>query len=74
MGTHPCAGHYTSLQDFQEKTFARLGKIMKAPGIQLKVRNVIGGGDQEWATAELVIRAECLNGELDSVRPMFSVY
>lgn len=38
---------------------------MKAPGIQLMVRNVIGGGEQEWATAELVIHAEGLNGKLD---------
>lgn len=62
MGTHPLAGHYTSLKDFQQATFARLGKIMKDPGIRLMVRNVIGGGEQEWATVELVAKAECKNG------------
>lgn len=62
MGTHPCAGRYTTLKDFQEKTLARLGKIMKEPGLRLAVRNVIGGGDGEWATVELVANAECLNG------------
>lgn len=64
MGTHPCAGRYHSLQDFQEKTFKRLGAIMQAPGIQLALRNVIGGGDQEWATAELVTNAVCKNGTI----------
>jgi len=39
---------------------------MKPPGLQLKVRNVIGGGDQEWATVELVAVAECKSGELIS--------
>ena len=62
MGTHPCAGRYTTLQDLQQSTLARLGKIMKDPGLKLIVRNVIGGGDQEWATVELVAKAECLNG------------
>ena len=62
MGTHPCAGHYTNLKDFQQATFARLGAIMKDPGIKLMVRNVIGGGEGEWATVELVAVAECKNG------------
>lgn len=51
-----------SLQQFQEATFARLGKIMKPPGLRLMVRNVIGGGDQDWATVELVAVAECKSG------------
>lgn len=63
MGTHPLAGRYTSLKDFQQGTLARLGKIMKDPGIRLMVRNVIGGGEQDWATVELVANAECKNGE-----------
>lgn len=63
MGTHPCAGHYTNLKSFQEATFARLGAIMKEPGIRLAVRNVIGGGEgSDWATVELVAIAECKNG------------
>lgn len=63
MGTHPLAGNYQSLADFQQATFSRLGKIMKPPGVALGVRNVIGGGEQEWATVELVINAVCHNGE-----------
>lgn len=35
---------------------------MKAPGIRLMVRNVFGGGDQAWATVELVAVAECRSG------------
>ncbi|CAK1359170.1 unnamed protein product [Cercospora beticola] len=62
MGTHPLAGRYNSLSDFQAATFARLGKIMKAPGIRLKPRNVIGGGDQGWCTVELVVNGVCENG------------
>lgn len=62
MGTHPCAGRYKNLAEFQEATFSRLGKIMKAPGIRLMVRNVFGGGDQAWATVELVAVAECKSG------------
>lgn len=62
MGTHPCAGRYRTLKDFQQGTLARLGKIMKEPGLNLAVRNVVGGGDGEWATVELVANAECLNG------------
>lgn len=65
MGTHPCAGRYRTLKDFQAGTLARLGKIMKQPGLNLAVRNVIGGGDQEWCTVELVANAECLNGIYD---------
>ncbi|QIX01344.1 hypothetical protein AMS68_006861 [Peltaster fructicola] len=61
MGTHPCAGRYHSLQDFQEATLKRLGAIMQAPGMKLALRNVIGGGDQPWATAELVTNAVCKN-------------
>lgn len=63
MGMHPCAGRYKTLEDFQTATFARLGKIMKEPGIRLVVRNVIGGGEQAWSTVELVAKAECLDGE-----------
>jgi len=39
---------------------------MKEPGLKLKVRNVIGGGDQEWAVVELVAEAVCKNGRQTS--------
>lgn len=46
---------------------------MKEPGIRLKVRNVIGGGDQEWATVELIADAVCNNGAGD-LRALFWLY
>lgn len=67
MGTHPCAGRYKSLQDFHKATLQRLAKIMREPGIQLKPRNVIGGGDQAWCTVELVVNAVCKNGEFSAM-------
>lgn len=36
---------------------------MKPPGIKLQVRNVIGGGDHDWACVELIADAECKNGK-----------
>ncbi len=35
---------------------------MKNP-VQLKVRSVIGGGDEEWAVVELIFDSTCKNGE-----------
>jgi ketosteroid isomerase-like protein len=63
MGTHPLAGRYRSRSDFQNGTLARLAGIMKEPGLKLKVRQVIGGGDEPWAVVELIADAVCKNGE-----------
>lgn len=30
--------------------------------IKLEIRNVVGGGDQEWACIEVLGKAECRNG------------
>jgi ketosteroid isomerase-like protein len=60
LGTHPCAGRYTSLASFNESTNKRLGAIMKEPGIKLLVRNIIASG--EWVVVEMVSKAECKNG------------
>jgi len=54
--------HYKSLKEFQEATLTRLKPILKEPGLLIKVQNIIGGGDHEWATAELKADAECQNG------------
>lgn len=64
MGQHPLAGQYHNKTDFQKQTFGRLSGIMKAP-VQLKVRNVIGGGEEEWAVVELIADSTCKNGEED---------
>lgn len=47
---------------FSQYTLKRLGAIMKEPGINLEVRTVIGGGDQDCAVVELIADAECKNG------------
>ncbi|KAK7540559.1 uncharacterized protein J3D65DRAFT_615699 [Phyllosticta citribraziliensis] len=63
MGTHPIAGRYTSLEDFLNSTLKRLTAIMKTSPIRIKTRNVIGGGDSEWAVVELYADGvECKNG------------
>ncbi|KAI9710650.1 MAG: hypothetical protein M1828_002137 [Chrysothrix sp. TS-e1954] len=62
MGTSPMSKRYDSLEAFQKETLGRLKPILKAPGLILKVHNVVGG-DDEWATAELKADAECVNGQ-----------
>ncbi|KAF2763543.1 hypothetical protein EJ05DRAFT_42684 [Pseudovirgaria hyperparasitica] len=61
MGTHPLSGLYASRTAFVDGTIKRLNAIFKEP-IQLKVRNVIGGDDQEWSVTELAADAVCKNG------------
>lgn len=60
-GTHPVAGRFTSRSDFYDATLKRLGAILKEP-LKMRIRNVIGGGDHEWAVVELIAQAECKNG------------
>lgn len=55
--------HYKSLQEFQEATLTRLKPILKEPGLLIKVQNIVGGEDHEWATAEMRADAECVNGK-----------
>lgn len=60
-GTHPCSGHFTTLAEFKENTTGRVSKIWKGPP-KMKIQNVVGGGEQEWACIELTAEAECNNG------------
>jgi ketosteroid isomerase-like protein len=62
LGHHPLAGRYHGITEFQEQILGRLNAIMKNP-LQLKVRSVIGGGDEEWAVVELIFDSTCKNGE-----------
>lgn len=64
MGHHPLAGQYHNKTDFQKKTFGRLSGIMKEP-VQLEVRSVIGGGEEEWAVVELIADSTCKNGKAE---------
>lgn len=61
MGTHPAAGHFTSLQAWKDAALGTIQKVLKEP-IALKPTNVVGGGDQERAAVELEANAVCKNG------------
>ncbi|KAK7543531.1 hypothetical protein IWX49DRAFT_603170 [Phyllosticta citricarpa] len=63
-GTHPIAGKYTRLKDFSDNTLRRLSAKMKSDRpVRIKTRNVIGGGDSEWAIVELYADGvECKHG------------
>ena len=59
LGTHPLAGCYTSKQEFQEATFAWLGKLFDT-SLKLCTRQVLVDGDQ--AAVELFMRATTKRG------------
>ncbi|KAK5168402.1 uncharacterized protein LTR77_006972 [Saxophila tyrrhenica] len=61
MGTHPAAGHFTSLESWKKGALGVINDVLKSP-LQLRVINVIGGGDQPWATVELAADSVCKNG------------
>ena len=42
---HEVAGHYKSIEEFNEKIFARISDVVKRESIQLEIKRVIGGGD-----------------------------
>lgn len=62
-GSHSCSGHFTTLAAFKEHTMGRMKNIWKGPA-RLRIRNVIGGGDQHTACIEFIAEAECKNGLL----------
>ncbi|SMR42918.1 unnamed protein product [Zymoseptoria tritici ST99CH_1A5] len=61
LGTHPAAGHFTSLEDWKKGALGVINDVLSAP-LQLKVVNVVGGGDEDWALLELEANAVCKNG------------
>ena len=63
MGTSPMSRRYSSSKEFREATLSVLKPIMKPPGLLMHIVNVIGGGDSEWATAEMKADCECVNGQ-----------
>jgi ketosteroid isomerase-like protein len=60
-GTHPASGHFTNLADWKKGALGVINDVLAAP-LQLKVVNVVGGGDEEWAVLELEANAVCKNG------------
>jgi len=62
LGTHPAAGSFKSLEDWKKGALGPINKVLAAP-LQLKVINIVGGGEgEEWATLELEANATCKNG------------
>ncbi|QDS71942.1 hypothetical protein FKW77_000807 [Venturia effusa] len=59
--SHPCSGHFTTFPSYYAATIERMGHIWKEM-INLMIRNVVGGGEQEWACIEIQGTAECKNG------------
>ncbi|KAK3069094.1 hypothetical protein LTR53_012833 [Teratosphaeriaceae sp. CCFEE 6253] len=61
-GTHPAAGHFTSLETWKHGALGVINQRLTEP-LKLKIVNVSGGGaDQEWATVELEANGVCKNG------------
>ncbi|CAK4031573.1 Hypothetical predicted protein [Lecanosticta acicola] len=61
MGTHPAAGHFTTLQAWKDGALGAVQTALDGP-LALKPTNVCGGGEQEWAAVELEANATCKNG------------
>nr|OQO23154.1 hypothetical protein B0A51_09640 [Rachicladosporium sp. CCFEE 5018] len=60
-GSNAASGHYHALADWMAGAAGVLNKAFPEP-LQLVVTNVIGGGEQEWAVAELSADTTCKNG------------
>ncbi|KAK6443306.1 hypothetical protein LTR95_000132 [Oleoguttula sp. CCFEE 5521] len=61
LGTHPAAGHFTTLSDWKKGALGVINDVLKEP-LKLSVVNVAGGGDQAWAVVELEAASVCKNG------------
>ncbi|KAG8531108.1 uncharacterized protein KY384_004465 [Bacidia gigantensis] len=60
---HEIAGHYKSLEEFNEKVFARISDTVKRESIRLEIKRVIGGGESAWAAVEYSSTAESKYGK-----------
>ena len=50
------------IEDWKQNALGVINRILNE-NLKLKVVNVIGGGDQEWAVVELEADGVCKNGE-----------
>lgn len=63
MGHHPLSGLYSTKAAFQKDTLGRLGACFQPEHpIVLNTVNIVGGGENEWATVELKADGICKNG------------
>jgi len=51
----------TSSADWKTHALGTINAVLASP-LQLRVKNVVGGGDQPWAVLELEADATCKNG------------
>ena len=49
------------IDDWKKNALGVINKILKEP-LKLQVKNVIGGGEQDWAVLELAANGVCKNG------------
>ncbi|PGH23914.1 hypothetical protein AJ80_01976 [Polytolypa hystricis UAMH7299] len=61
MGHSEMSKLYVGKTFFRASTFSILNPILTKP-ITMSVRNVVGGGDQAWAVAEMTADSVCKNG------------
>ncbi|GAB7350926.1 hypothetical protein MBLNU459_g1437t1 [Dothideomycetes sp. NU459] len=61
LGHHPLAGHFTTLEDWKRGALGPINAVLREP-LQLQVRNIVGGGTEEWAVVELFANGICKNG------------
>ncbi|RFU24290.1 hypothetical protein B7463_g12048, partial [Scytalidium lignicola] len=63
MGSHPLAGHYSSLATFLNSTTDRLAAATVGGGIgNNTIWNIIGGCVEEWSVIEMIGQHTFLNG------------
>ena len=60
MGTHPLAGVYNKKDDFLQRTFERLGRLLKEGSVVMRIDHVYVSGDT--AIVEMTSTSIALNG------------
>ena len=55
------SAHPQPLESWKQGALGVINRVLRDP-LKLKVINVIGGGDEEWAVVELKADAVCKNG------------
>ena len=63
MGHSPMGGNYRSKQEFREKTMGLLNSKVLKEKLTMRVKNVVGGGEDSFAAVELEADSVCRNGE-----------
>ena len=62
MGHSPFGGIYRSKQEFRDKTMGILNSKVLKEKLTMRVKNVVGGGEDNFAAVELEADSMCRNG------------